>query len=77
MTLGGDLRSRLSSGRQRKSAAGEISWRARAKNGPRYLRWALVEAAIHAARDDRYKDRYERTKKRLGRQIYPRISILR
>jgi transposase len=38
-----------------------------AKNGPKYLRWALVEAATHAARDVRYRERYERNKKRLGR----------
>lgn len=38
-----------------------------AKNGPKYLRWALIEAATHAARDVRYRDRYERTKHRLGR----------
>ena len=25
-----------------------------AKNGPKYLRWALIEAATHAARDPRY-----------------------
>jgi transposase len=29
-----------------------------AKNGPKYLRWALVEAATHAARDVHYRDRY-------------------
>ena len=39
-----------------------------AKNGPKYLRWALIEAATHAARDPRYLERYERTKQRLGRQ---------
>jgi transposase len=39
-----------------------------AKNGPKYLRWALIEAATHAARDPRYVERYERTKRRLGRQ---------
>ena len=31
-------------------------------------RWALIEAATHAARDPRYRERYERTKQRLGRQ---------
>jgi len=39
-----------------------------AKNGPKYLRWALIEAATHAARDAHYRERYERTKQRLGRQ---------
>jgi transposase len=38
-----------------------------AKNGPTYLRWALMEAAIHAARHPAYRARYERTKRRLGR----------
>ena len=45
-----------------------------AKNGPKYLRWALVEAAIHAARDDRYKERYERTRHRLGRQRGAKVA---
>lgn len=38
-----------------------------AKNGPRYLRWALVEAATHAARTPAYSARYQRTAQRLGR----------
>ena len=45
-----------------------------AKNGPKYLRWALVEAATHAARDARYKERYERTKHRLGRQRGAKVA---
>jgi transposase len=45
-----------------------------AKNGPKYLRWALVEAAIHAARHPHYKERYERTKKRLGRQRGAKVA---
>jgi transposase len=36
--------------------------------GPRYLRWALVEAAVHACHRDPFRDRYEHTKRRLGRQ---------
>jgi hypothetical protein len=36
-----------------------------AKNGPKYLRWALIEAAIHAARHPIYRERYQRTKTRL------------
>jgi transposase len=39
-----------------------------AKNGPKYLRWALVEAATHAAQHPVYAARYQRTKTRLGRQ---------
>ena len=45
-----------------------------AKNGPKYLRWALVEAATHAARDAHYRDRYERNKKRLGRQRGAKVA---
>jgi transposase len=45
-----------------------------AKNGPKYLRWALIEAATHAARDARYRDRYERTKQRLGRQRGAKVA---
>jgi transposase len=39
-----------------------------AKNGPRYLRWALIEAAQHAARSPHYQPLYEHTKTRLGRK---------
>ena len=45
-----------------------------AKNGPKYLRWALIEAATHAARDPRYRDRYERNKQRLGRQRGAKVA---
>jgi transposase len=45
-----------------------------AKNGPKYLRWALVEAATHAARDVHYRDRYERNKHRLGRQRGAKVA---
>lgn len=38
------------------------------KSGPKYLRWALIEAAVHAASHPRYRRRYERTKRRLGKQ---------
>jgi transposase len=44
------------------------------KNGPRYLRWALIEAATHAARHPIYVDRYERTKRRLGKQRGPSVA---
>jgi transposase len=37
-----------------------------AKQGPRYLRWALVEAATHACTHPAYRDRYQRTKNRLS-----------
>jgi transposase len=45
-----------------------------AKNGPTYLRWALIEAATHAARSPTYRERYERTAKRLGRQRGKKIA---
>jgi len=45
-----------------------------AKNGPKYLRWALIEAATHAARHPVYAERYRRTKTRLGRQRGPKIA---
>jgi len=44
------------------------------KNGPRYLRWALVEATTHACRHPLYRERYERTRRRLGRQRGPRVA---
>ena len=45
-----------------------------AKNGPKYLRWALIEAATHAARHPMYAERYERTSTRLGRQRGKKIA---
>jgi len=45
-----------------------------AKNGPRYLRWALIEAATHAARHPAYQERYERNKRRLGRQRGSKVA---
>jgi len=39
-----------------------------AKNGPKYLRWAYVEASTHAGRHPAYRDHYQRTRARLGRQ---------
>jgi transposase len=44
------------------------------KNGPRYLRWALMVAAIHAARHPAYAERYQRTARRLGRQRGAKIA---
>jgi transposase len=42
------------------------------QTGPRYLRWALVEAAAHACTHTAYRERYRRTKARLGRSAAPR-----
>jgi transposase len=38
-----------------------------AKNGPRYLRWALIEAAMHAANHPAYRDHHQQTKARMGK----------
>ena len=44
------------------------------KGGPRYLRWALIEAARHAARSPYYWLLYEQTKTRLGRNCGSKIA---
>ena len=36
------------------------------KHGPSYLRWALIEATMHALRHPAYAERYQRNKRRLG-----------
>jgi transposase len=45
-----------------------------AKNGPRYLRWALVEAATHAACHPCYRDHYQATRRRLGKQRGAKVA---
>jgi hypothetical protein len=42
------------------------------KHGPKYLRWRLMEAAIAASTHPLYCERYQRTKRRLGKQPAPR-----
>jgi transposase len=42
--------------------------------GPKHLRWALMEAALHACRHPAYHDRYERNKKRLGKQRGAKVA---
>jgi transposase len=42
--------------------------------GPKYLRWALMEAATHACRHPAYHDRYQRNKKRLGKQRGAKVA---
>jgi transposase len=44
------------------------------KHGPRYLRWGLIEAAQVAARHPLYKERYQHTKRRLGKQRGAKIA---
>jgi transposase len=44
------------------------------KHGPRYLRWAVLEATMHALRHPVYSDRYQRTKKRCGHQRGAKVA---
>jgi transposase len=44
------------------------------KNGPRYLRWALIEATTHASHHPAYRDRNQRTRARLGKQRGPKVA---
>lgn len=44
------------------------------KHGPRYLRWGLMEAAIHASPHPLFSDRYQRTKARLGPQRGAKVA---
>jgi transposase len=45
-----------------------------AKNGPKYLRWALMVAATNAAKHPLYRDRYRQIKARVGRQRGPKVA---
>jgi transposase len=44
------------------------------KHGPTYLRWALLEATMHALRHPAYTERYQRTKRRLGKQRGAKVA---
>jgi transposase len=44
------------------------------KHGPRYLRWALLEATMHALKHPAYSERYQRNKRRLGKQRGARVA---
>ena len=44
------------------------------KQGPRYLRWALLEATMHALRHPAYAERYQRNKRRLGKQRGAKVA---
>jgi transposase len=45
-----------------------------AKQGPRYLLWALVEAATHACTHPTYRERYQQTKARIGKQRGAKVA---
>jgi len=47
-----------------------------AKNGPRYLRWALIEAAHHAIRDPRYAPIREQVRTRHGAKRGTKIAAV-
>jgi transposase len=44
------------------------------KQGPRYLRWALVEAATRACTHPVYRERYQQTKARIGKQRRAKVA---
>ncbi|MGH2716630.1 MAG: transposase [Thermoleophilaceae bacterium] len=44
------------------------------KQGPRYLRWALIEATMHALKHPAYAERYQRNKRRLGKQRGAKVA---
>jgi transposase len=44
------------------------------KHGPRYLRWAMLEATMHALRHPAYSERYQRNKRRLGKQRGAKVA---
>ncbi len=44
------------------------------KHGPTYLRWALIEATMHALRHPAYAERYQRNKQRLGKQRGAKVA---
>ena len=44
------------------------------KSGPKYLRWAMLEATMHAFRHPAYAERYQRTKRRPGKQRGAKVA---
>ncbi len=44
------------------------------KAGPKYLRWPMLEATMHALRHEVYSERYQHTKRRLGRQRGAKVA---
>ena len=53
------------------ATADEARW---PRTSPEFLRWALIEAATHAPRHERFHAKYERTKRRLGKQRGSKIA---
>jgi transposase len=44
------------------------------KHGPAYLRWAMLEATMHALKHPAYAERYQRNKRRLGKQRGAKVA---
>ena len=44
------------------------------QQGPKYLRWAMLEATMRALRHPAYAERYQRNKRRLGRQRGAKVA---
>ena len=44
------------------------------KSGPKYLRRAMLEATMHALRHPAYAERYQHTKRRLGKQRGAKVA---
>jgi transposase len=44
------------------------------KHGPTYLRWAMLEATMHALKHPAYSGRYQRNKRRLGKQRGAKVA---
>jgi transposase len=44
------------------------------KHGPTYLRWALLEGTMHALKHPAYAQRYQRNKRRLGKQRGAKVA---
>ena len=44
------------------------------KQGPKYLRWALLDLSMHALRHPAYNERYQRNKQRLGKQRGAKVA---
>jgi transposase len=59
--------------RSRQSGEGDLRGPL-SKQGPRYLRWALVEAATHACTHPIYRERYQQTKARIGKQRGAKVA---
>jgi transposase len=55
--------------------SGDKDWRGPlTKHGPRWLRWALIEATIHAARHPCWRQQHDTISRRLGPQRGPKVA---